>query len=235
MDEFFKVLVLHFDDVYFFYARDIRQWGEEIDLRDIEGTRYLCSWENLTRIEELLPRSGRWITFIGMGDYHYVTYLFLKRFRDPFVLLILDNHLDMKETFGGYVSCGSWIGEAVKLFPLQRVIFANEQIEGVLGGKVIACPLVSDDIAGLVGDMPLYVSIDKDILSKTYVNTNWDQGDLSPDELIEIIKTFPDSKLLGIDICGEPDGLSFYEHARSEGINMKILRAIMERKQHSGV
>ncbi|MCX7816237.1 MAG: hypothetical protein N2317_01830 [Syntrophales bacterium] len=230
MGEFIKVVVLHFDEVYCLYDRKIRRWGEEIDLRDIQETRYLCSWENLARIEKRLPDFGRCVTFIGKGDYHYVTYLFLKRLGTPFVLLILDNHLDMKKTFNGYISCGSWVREAAELLKLERVFFANDRIRGAIGDKITGCSFVSEEIKKLVGDMPLYVSIDKDILSKAYVDTNWDQGDLSPADIIEIIKSFPKEKFLGIDICGEPDGLSFYEHSRSEEINLMILRGIFEEK-----
>ena len=41
-----------------------------------------------------------------------------------------------------------------------------------------------------LGDLPIYISIDKDVLSKNVVETTWDQGDMKLKDLKEI-STFP--------------------------------------------
>lgn len=52
---------------------------------------------------------------------------------------------------------------------------------------------------------PYYLSIDKDVLSKSELETDWDQGNLSLIDLTYACKKFFNiSYPIGIDICGEP-------------------------------
>lgn len=56
-------------------------------------------------------------------------------------------------------------------------------------------------------DIPVYISVDKDVLSCDQLRTNWDQGTMQADILIGIIKRLTGSiKVLGMDICGEVSG-----------------------------
>lgn len=53
---------------------------------------------------------------------------------------------------------------------------------------------------------PVYISIDKDVLSKEQYKTNWDQGILSIECLKSLLSLIAnDYQVLGIDICGEMD------------------------------
>ena len=55
------------------------------------------------------------------------------------------------------------------------------------------------------GELPVYLSIDKDVLSRDDARTNWDQGEMSLEQMQEMIKQISrERKLLGVDICGEP-------------------------------
>lgn len=49
---------------------------------------------------------------------------------------------------------------------------------------------------------PVYLSIDKDVLSEEVVKTNWDQGKLKPYHLYDVIAALND-RIIGSDICGE--------------------------------
>ena len=68
-------------------------------------------------------------------------------------------------------------------------------------------------------DIPLYISIDKDILDESEVKTNWDQGNIKMQDLIEMIKSIcKGRRIIGADICGlfpisagESEALSAYE------------------------
>ena len=52
--------------------------------------------------------------------------------------------------------------------------------------------------------LPLYISIDKDVLAPAYAATNWDQGSLSLEQMMIFIKKFAkDRRIIGVDICGE--------------------------------
>jgi arginase family enzyme len=50
--------------------------------------------------------------------------------------------------------------------------------------------------------MPIYLTIDKDVLSPAVAHTNWDQGCLSEEEMMETIANFR-GRLIGSDITGD--------------------------------
>ena len=64
-------------------------------------------------------------------------------------------------------------------------------------------------IAGLGFDLrerPLYISIDKDVLSPSEAVTNWDQGSLGLDEICMVLGSFVEAsggRLVGADITGD--------------------------------
>jgi len=70
---------------------------------------------------------------------------------------------------------------------------------------------------------PVYISIDKDVLSTDEVLTNWDQGNMSVDTLFMNLKRiFKNRRVLGIDICGDamPD---MYGSEFQRAVNMNNL------------
>ncbi len=55
-------------------------------------------------------------------------------------------------------------------------------------------------------EYPVYISIDKDVLSKQQYQTNWDQGILSTKSLKSLLSLMVKQyQVLGMDICGEMD------------------------------
>ena len=69
--------------------------------------------------------------------------------------------------------------------------------------------------------LPIYMSIDKDVLHESITSTNWDQGNMSLEELDEWIDYILDNRyLIGADICGEADFEAPEEaHHRNSEIN----------------
>ena len=60
------------------------------------------------------------------------------------------------------------------------------------------------DLSRPLGDFPLYLSIDLDVLSEDYIRTNWDQGKYSISQLVESLELlWKSNRILGIDLCGE--------------------------------
>ena len=52
--------------------------------------------------------------------------------------------------------------------------------------------------------IPVYLSIDKDILREEDASANWDQGKTSLEELLALVKNcFEKQTIAGVDICGE--------------------------------
>ena len=167
--------------------------AETLDFSALEGCEFYCSSEAASAIRTAIaPYGPEGIHWIDSGDYHYVSLFWLEKIREPFELLLFDHHSDdQAPSFGGEVlSCGSWVGEARGTLPLMK---RDCWIDG-------ASPLPSLEPSGL----PLYLSIDKDILCRCSARTTWDQGELMLDGLLSAIACLcAGRRIIGADVCGE--------------------------------
>ncbi len=227
----FSVLMLNTDNSYLEQKKLLKR-GKIFDLTEIPEKKYMASPDTIKKIERLLPEKGRFISFLGSGDYHYITYLFLKKIKRKTTLVVFDNHIDCKPVFDEtFLSCGSWIKNALELPFIEKVIvLTNEKNEFTHPYLKILKPEPEQLKEELKKTSNIYLSIDKDILSKETLNTNWDQGNLSIDLLEKLIDTIPVEKLSGVDVCGEPEPLNIFEIKKSENINLKIIAKIAERE-----
>lgn len=206
----YHVLILHFDDTYLYQENLRKKATIQVDLRFIRGTKFMCQSEYLKSIERRIPFVQSLISFIGKGDYHYISYIFLKRINEPFVLVIIDNHLDMKYTDKNFIRCDSWAYNAGLLDNLKQIFYINSQRIN----KIFKT------------NFPIYLSIDKDIIEKKYLKTKWTQGVISPQQLINSISNLHSlNKIIGIDVCGEPE-LDIEELEKSESINLSIIECV---------
>lgn len=199
--------------------------GREYDWRDyteLEGVNCYCTEESEEKIrEKIQENSFEGLHFLDSGNYHYASKFWLEKIQEPFALLVLDNHTDMQESaFFGLLSCGSWvrevlhtnpklqevciIGPSEKLFQeceeadrLKVTAIAKEELS--YGGKEKLKAFLENSRT-----LPLYLSIDKDILGSEAARTNWDQGEVEFSELEAWVRmAFGSRKILGADICGE--------------------------------
>lgn len=216
----------------------------QLDCQDIPGTNCYC--DNLAEEEiekRITPFGPEGMHFLDSGNYHYLTKLWLELVKVPFELLVFDHHTDMQRpAFGGILSCGGWIREALETNEnLKHVILVGppqsameetqkelSEDEGELIGKVTwiseeeflhnvekpdwiqkFCGQYEENVAGNDGKvpLPLYISIDKDVLPESEGKTNWDQGNVALDQILHFIDAYmqqtPNRQLLGVDICGE--------------------------------
>lgn len=162
-----------------------------VDLDSLGGTECYCSDEAAKAIRESisgLPAGA--LHWIDSGDYHYVTKFWLEKVDEPFSLVLLDNHPDdQAPALGeGILSCGSWVSDAKReLANLKETLWVKEALPE----------------AGLP-DLPVYLSIDKDILCRCCARTNWDQGSMMTADLTSIIRSISERRrIIGIDVCGE--------------------------------
>lgn len=66
-------------------------------VREIPGTNCYCDDEAKTQILEKLEEfSAGGIYFIDSGNYHYMSRIGIERVKEPFRLLVFDNHTDMQ-------------------------------------------------------------------------------------------------------------------------------------------
>ncbi len=189
--------ILSFSGMYDEYDPGFIIRSNVIDLRGVSGTKLYVDSAAETAIREEIRIKGRSdIHLIDTGDYHYVTRLYLYDILEPFDLLVFDHHNDDKPPeFEGLRSCGSWIRDA--LYDMDNTISSVKLVKGV------------QDITYLKGSFdekkPLYISIDKDVLSKDACPTNWDQGEMTVPELLSLLKgEIRNRRILGMDICGGP-------------------------------
>ena len=163
----------------------------DVDFSYLEGTNCYCDPESAGTIRQRiaeLPLNE--LHCIGTGDYHYLSLFFLERISEPFTLILIDNHPDDQScAFGdGLLSCGSWVAQARKLPLCRGSVWIREYADI---GK----------LAGVEGS--IYLSIDLDVLDPEYARTNWDQGTMSLEQLLEIcVRAAGNHRLLGADICG---------------------------------
>lgn len=217
----YGVTVLDFDHNYQLQTCLHNPSYEWLDLSDIPGTKRYCVAESLSVIRKRLrKRKKRGVTLIGSGNYHYVTYLLLSEIKKPFTLVLFDHHTDMMTSPGAtMVSCGSWVLKAVEELPLLKKIMiigasqgSKRRIPPHLKRKISilekippgAAEPVIRSIVPLLPTHVVYISIDKDVLDRTEVLTDWEQGTMKLQELVCFLRCIARYKqICGIDICGE--------------------------------
>lgn len=253
--DFKETVITNFSGIYknqnFYknYAEEEISWTE---LSDLSGCNCYCDAEASDRIrKEIQAFTGKGLHFIDSGNYHYMTRLWLEKLQIPFRLLVFDNHTDMQPpAFGGLLSCGGWIAASLEELPLlQEVILvgpdeeAYTQVEPDLQQKVLflsrekLSTMTAEEKEGffnnLSEDLPLYVSVDKDVLCKGDASTTWSQGDMHLSELMSFLELVLDRQnILGMDVCGECDMDSCSEDFLNDHANEAILR-LWEKMQKS--
>jgi len=220
------------------YERRERLAEVMVNLTGLSGTNAYCSDEAVDVIREKLaqfPAEG--IHFLDSGNYHYATLFWLEKIRTPYQLVVFDHHTDMQPSAWGdeLLSCGSWIRTALLHDPhLQKVWIAGTQEEAYLSEMRERIRLITESelsdpekaFSGLDRETPVYISVDKDVLSEKAVDTNWDQGNLQTEVLLDCLRyLFRQHPVIGIDVCGEPDvNASDTEIKKSEEIDRKIVQ-----------
>ena len=253
--DFKETVIMNFSGIYKYqnfyknYAEEEIVWTE---LSDLSGCNCYCDAEASDRIrKEIQAFTGKGLHFIDSGNYHYMTRLWLEKLQIPFRLLVFDNHTDMQPpAFGGLLSCGGWIAASLEELPLlQEVILvgpdeeAYTQVEPDLQQKVLflsrekLSTMTTEEKEGffnnLSEDLPLYVSVDKDVLCKGDASTTWSQGDMHLSELMSFLELVLERQnILGMDVCGECDMDSCSEDFLNDHANEAILR-LWEKMQKS--
>jgi hypothetical protein len=129
-----------------------RDWGPRI--------RLACSFRRFARFQRALTHlcgtaadHAPHLTWYGSGDFHHVTLALLRRLRQPFNLLVLDNHPDWMRLVP-FLHCGTWLAHAARLPLLQRVFHVGGDVDfdnayralapwkHLRSGKIVVVPAV---------------------------------------------------------------------------------------------
>ncbi|WP_406678630.1 arginase family protein [Neomoorella carbonis] len=234
------ITLLNFDDTLT-RQEELRRFPYElIDLRDIKGTRLYCGQEALAQVAARLGKGKRGITFIGSGDFHYVSYLLAASIACPFTLILFDHHIDLQQAPQGVaISCGSWVARALELPTLQKAIIIGPRPVSLQGiaphylAKLVYLPcarlsMIRQALKKTAGTV--YISIDKDVLSPQEAITNWEQGSMTLGELLPALREITRQKnVAGADVCGEPylHPLDYLRPAGQEAIRKNARANIM--------
>jgi hypothetical protein len=238
----------------------LRDWGPSI--------RLACTWRGFHCFEKALASEcqsasdvGPWLTFCGSGDFHHVSLALLRRLRTPCNLLVLDKHPDWMVGLP-FLHCGTWVLHAAALPQVGCVYHVGGDLDfdnayrwlapwrRLRRGSIRVIPAIrSFPWRAELAARPLYVSLDKDVLSQAEAPANWDSGWLSSREVFAVIDAFASAcgqRLAGMDVVGDWSevrvrglwrrGLHWAEHpalqinpqtsgALHERLNLAVLRA----------
>ncbi|MCF0216272.1 MAG: arginase family protein [Fibrobacteraceae bacterium] len=214
-----------------------------LDCTDIQGTDCYCDSEAQEEISQRLnfiPIDS--IHFIDSGNYHYLSKFFCDKIHQPFILVVFDNHPDTQSPqFDGILSCGGWVKEVMEKNPLmsQALLIGisdklTNQVPDEILEKVLIIPQSKNEEPipweKMKENLPVYISIDKDVLSSEEAVTNWDQGTLSLKHLKQHIqKLLTTRTILGIDICGErAKDTHFTQAEKADLINNQLNKNLVE-------
>ena len=198
-----RVLVTDFSGVY--EAEGFLPWLREqdaetevLELRALEGTSCYCDDDAAAEIARRLPAKLPRFRWLDSGDYHYLSHLLAGREKEPFHLVLMDNHPDNQEpAFAGVLSCGGWVKALQKEQPMLRSVLT-------IGPE--DCPQTLEDawIEERRGER-VYVSLDKDVMDRAFARTDWSQGTHTLEEVKGWLGKLLDGRLqvAAIDICGE--------------------------------
>ena len=218
-----------------------------VNFTDLSGVNGYCDQEAAQVIEERAKKLEEGIHYIDGGNYHYVSFLLLKKIKTPFSLVVFDHHTDMMTSaFGDLLSCGSWIREAlIGVENLKQVILigVDDELEKTIepGDRKKIILYTEGEIrknqnwaakAVKQIEFPVYFSIDKDVFDPREAMTDWDQGTMTLDQLeLFCILAAEKQEILGADVCGER---AFQEKPGQEGLgdcknsaaNKRILKTL---------
>lgn len=213
-----RVNVLCLDETLSGQKRLLKRAQHLINLPNLKGVRYMLEKSKLQEIKNKLDLKMPGIVYLGSGDFHHFSKLMIEMTRKKPVLVLIDHHSDMFESPGEVITCGSWVGDLVKENKIEKCVIMGlnrKDYEFFRNSEYKKVFFIPEDLPQEVRiyylmkelsdqDAPVYLSIDKDVLSKDYAATNWDQGTMTLEELLEIIEIIARTKrLIGVDVCGE--------------------------------
>ena len=200
--------------------RESTQSCVRIDCSDVSGSLYFCSDEAREELTKRIEKvSVNALHFIDSGDYHYLSLLFLQKINQPFTLLLFDHHSDCMESAfgGGLLTCGSWVLRSLSELPnLKKAVLVGPADEDGTGEILKSDSRIlwvteeeferkREELYKELTSSPVYISFDKDVLRKEDALTDWSQGTMSVDTILDFLAEaqHTGAVFLGMDVCGE--------------------------------
>ena len=242
-----KIAVVNFSNVYNeekFYENERVDW---VDCSNIAGADCFCDAEAASQImQRLQPIPAAGLHFIDSGNYHYVSKFFTDKIRQRFSLVVFDHHPDMQPSlFDQILTCGDWVKAVLDTNRfVDKVVLVGtsdkllQNISADYADRIVTFPesqLGDRQAWRTFYDMhfktPIYISMDKDVLSPVFESTNWDQGTATLPQLKRLLVTLlRHNHLIGVDVCGECSysirGLIDGDVKKDDMVNAELLRLL---------
>nr|WP_302247600.1 arginase family protein [uncultured Blautia sp.] len=223
------IIIMNFSGIYkqqqFWQTGEIQRNISWVEVQELPGSNCYCDGDAMETLRQKLEEfDADGIHFIDSGNYHYMSRIWLEKLNTPFRLVVFDNHTDMQPpAFGGLLSCGGWVAASLEELPLLKEVLlvgpdqeAFDQTEPVLQEKVrflsrerLREMTMEEKVLffeELSVDLPVYLSVDKDVLCAEDASTTWSQGDMTLEELGQFVAILLEKQdILGMDVCGECD------------------------------
>jgi hypothetical protein len=106
--------LLELDDAWDFQFPPEMRPLQRIDAAEIgRSLRFITSRGAIEKFYEQFGGCFRRFMLSGSGDFHHLSAVFVRRIREPFVILSFDNHPDW-DIRPPYWSCGAWVNRALE-------------------------------------------------------------------------------------------------------------------------
>ena len=113
--------------------------AERVDLTRLGPAARL--WANRAQADAiraaLEPAAKDAITFLGSGDFHYVSALLLEQFREPITLVVFDHHPDW-DRLPPRRGCGAWISRALEQKNIEQIFLVGNASADLAFPAVVA-------------------------------------------------------------------------------------------------
>ncbi|MBI3755280.1 MAG: arginase family protein [Deltaproteobacteria bacterium] len=213
---------------------------DTVNLADIRNN--LQFYAARRAVSECAHRVGRYgamqrnIYLLGSGDFHHLTLLLLEQIDSPFAFIVFDNHTDCSFPYPKY-HCGNWMYHAARLKMCKMILHVGAtEKHGALGRLALSTLVQSGKLKQLPGaecvepdgvdkfkklvfengfnTLPVYVSIDKDVLCGDEAPGDWDNGIMKMSILSKMLESIMDNcSIAGADITGEHGGKFHYRQS----------------------
>lgn len=246
---------MNFSGIYkeqqFWQTGEIQRNISWVEVQELPGSNCYCDGDAMETLRQKLEEfDADGIHFIDSGNYHYMSRIWLEKLNTPFRLVVFDNHTDMQPpAFGGLLSCGGWVAASLEELPLLKEVLlvgpdqeAFDQTEPVLQEKVrflsrerLREMTMEEKVLffeELSVDLPVYLSVDKDVLCAEDASTTWSQGDMTLEELGQFVAILLEKQdILGMDVCGECDPDACEGDHLNDLANRKLLELWRKERQ----
>jgi arginase family enzyme len=220
------------------------------NIREDDTTLHQNSINNIHRlIKENI--STFTVSFFGSGDFHHFTLFMLQHLKNPFYLVMFDNHYDVgsfkfKHKANLDYDMGSWMYSALWFKHCKGVLLVGPDNDGWLLRKIQSIKYLKENfnlhvveaddkdpvftyseyIKSIPSGCDIYITIDKDVLAAQEVATDWGNGLLTINNMFIMLSMLIQKfgkQIIGVDVCGDPRKVDNYSKQRLDRIREQDL------------